>query len=195
MQRRRHPRTRTIYASSRTGTAPQVHKSATGLSIARIRHDRASFPVKVSVSGPTDAPAIRACTALETLGVGDRHSSSHISGVVFPESRPSIWSICLSISVTGIVEKILFSLARFISGQLLPQARNLLTQLLVPAVNVSGCSLSYGTVLHDHLGVEVLPLPAKLDGLLVTTDGSELLSLVSLGARGSRFLFIWVVGE
>lgn len=83
--------------------------------------------------------------------------------------------------MTGIV-KILFSPARFISAKLLPQARNLLTQLLVPAVNVNDCGLSYGTVLHEHLGVGGLPLPAKLDGLRVTTDGSELLVIGVTGA-------------
>jgi hypothetical protein len=51
----------------------------------------------------------------------------------------------------------------------------------VPAGNVSDCGLSYGTVLHDHLGVEALPLSAKLDGLRVTTDGSELLAIGVIG--------------
>lgn len=51
----------------------------------------------------------------------------------------------------------------------------------MPAVNVSDYSLSYGTVLHDHLGVEALPLPAKLDGLRATIDESELLVIGVIG--------------
>jgi hypothetical protein len=58
----------------------------------------------------------------------------------------------------------------------------------VPAVNVIDCGLSCGTVLHDYLGVEAHPLPVKLDGLRVTTDGSELPVIGVIGGAGVALL-------